>query len=120
MKVLIVDDSAVMRSILTKAMSKLGVGESDVTHAGDGAEGIQHGVSGVFDIILMDWNMPKTNGLDAVKAIRSAGVKTPIVMVTTEAEKSRVVEAIQAGANNYVVKPFEDTTLVEKVKATLQ
>ena len=119
MKVLVVDDSSVMRKIIIQALGGLNVTESDVTQAGDGSEAIALAVQGGFDVILMDWNMPKTNGLEAVKAIRSAGAKTPIVMVTTEGEKTRVVEAIQAGANNYVVKPFEPGKLQEKVRASL-
>lgn len=72
-----------------------------------------------YDIILMDWNMPVMTGLEAVKEIRDKGVKTPI-MVTTEAEKSRIIDAIKAGAQNYVIKPFEPATIIGKIKDTLE
>jgi two-component system, chemotaxis family, chemotaxis protein CheY len=67
----------------------------------------------------MDWNMPEMAGIDAVKAIRGKGSKTPIVMVTTEAEKRRVIEAIQAGINDYLVKPFTPDQLSAKVQKFL-
>ena len=68
-----------------------------------------------FDVILMDWNMPNMLGIDAVKAIREKGNTTPILMVTTEGEKSNVVKAIQAGANNYLVKPFNAEDLRDRL-----
>ena len=67
----------------------------------------------------MDWNMPNMLGIDAVKAIRANGDSTPIIMVTTEAEKSRVLDALKAGANNYIIKPFEPTTIVQKIQEVL-
>jgi two-component system chemotaxis response regulator CheY len=66
----------------------------------------------------MDWNMPRMNGLDAVQQIRAAGNEVPVIMVTTEAEKERVVAAIKAGADNYVVKPFTAETIIKKIAAT--
>ncbi len=68
----------------------------------------------------MDWNMPNMLGIDAVKAIRAAGKTVPVIMVTTEAEKSRVIDALKAGANNYVIKPFEPDTLLKKISDTLK
>jgi len=67
----------------------------------------------------MDWNMPNMLGIDAVKAIRAAGKTMPIIMVTTEAEKSRVIDALKAGASNYVIKPFEPATIVAKIQEVL-
>jgi two-component system chemotaxis response regulator CheY len=72
-----------------------------------------------FNIILMDWNMPNMLGIDAVKAIRQAGVKTPILMVTTEGERQNVITAIQAGANSYLVKPFTGDDLRERIEQIL-
>jgi two-component system chemotaxis response regulator CheY len=67
----------------------------------------------------MDWNMPNMLGIDAVRAIRANGKTMPIIMVTTEAEKSRVIDALKAGAQNYVIKPFEPATIVNKIQEVL-
>jgi len=119
MKALIVDDSMTMRKIIARALQEIGFQESDLAQAGDGTEGVSAAINEDFDLILMDWNMPKMSGFDALKKIREKGITTPVIMVTTEGEKTRVVNAIQAGANNYVVKPFENDALNEKVKAVL-
>ena len=119
MKVLVVDDSMVMRKIILNALVDIGIGEDSIEQCGDGSQAIAAVAKGSFDLILMDWNMPSVPGIDAVKSIRSSGNKTPIIMVTTEGEKDRVITAIQAGANNYLVKPFDAKDLKQKVKATL-
>lgn len=119
MRALVVDDSAVMRQIVIKALAQMGVKGDDVVQAGDGSEAIAKAAENELDLILMDWNMPKTLGIDAVRAIRASGNKTPIIMVTTEGEKQSVVEAIQAGANQYLIKPFQVDDLVSKVNALL-
>jgi two-component system, chemotaxis family, chemotaxis protein CheY len=116
-KALVVDDSMVMRKILVGALGGLGIDQ--VTQAGDGAEAVAAVTAGDFGIILMDWNMPKMLGIDALKAIRAAGKTTPVVMVTTEAEKSRILEALKAGATSYIVKPFDPGTLSAKIKAVI-
>lgn len=118
MKALIVDDSVVMRRVLAGALSRLDI--TDCDQAGDGEEAVALTGQNQYDIILMDWNMPKMLGIDAVKAIRANGVTTPIIMVTTEAEKSRVIEAIKAGAQNYVIKPFEPETIIGKISDVLK
>ncbi|MCG8651462.1 MAG: response regulator, partial [Pirellulales bacterium] len=69
-----------------------------------------------FDLVLSDWNMPQMNGLELLKAIRATGSKVPLIMITTESEQARVLEAIQAGANNYLVKPFEQDVLMDKLQ----
>lgn len=117
MKALVVDDSAVMRKVLIGALTRADI--TDVEQAGDGVEAVSMVGKADYDIILMDWNMPNMLGIDAVKAIRAAGKTTPIIMVTTEAEKTRVIEALKAGANNYIIKPFEPATIVEKIKEVL-
>ena len=72
-----------------------------------------------FDLILTDWNMPRMNGLDFVKAIREAGHTVPIIMVTTETEKEQVVKAIQAGVNDYLIKPFDQEMLRLKLERVI-
>lgn len=117
MRALVVDDSAVMRKVLIGALSRANINEVD--QAGDGAEAVQAVQQNEYDIILMDWNMPNMLGIDALKAIREMGKTMPIIMVTTEAEKSRVLEALKAGATNYVIKPFEPNTIVGKIQEVL-
>jgi len=117
MKALVVDDSAVMRKIVIAALAKMDV--TDVCQAGDGKEAVVQAMTQNPDFILMDWNMPVMSGLDALRAIRASGNKTPVIMVTTEAERSRVIEAIKTGASNYIVKPFRPEALAAKVQETM-
>ncbi len=117
MKALVVDDSAVMRKVLIGALSRANI--SEVDQAADGQEAVAAVQNSDYGLILMDWNMPNMLGIDAVVAIRAAGKTMPIIMVTTEAEKSRVIEALKAGANNYIIKPFEPNTIVSKIQEVL-
>lgn len=118
MKALVVDDSAVMRKILIGALSRAGI--EDVDQASDGQEAVNSVMQTEYNLILMDWNMPNMLGIDALRAMRAAGKTVPVIMVTTEAEKSRVLEALKAGANNYIIKPFEADAIVEKIKQVLE
>ena len=120
MKVLLVDDSKTMRNIQKKVLSVME--GSDFAEAGDGLEALTAiAANGApFDLILVDWNMPNMDGFTFVQKVREKDKKTPMIMVTTEAEKTRVIEAIKAGVNNYVVKPFTPEALMDKVKQTLE
>lgn len=114
MKVLIVDDSQIMRKIITGVLKKLKVG--DIIEAVNGQEAVtKASENDDIGLVLMDWNMPVMNGLDAVKNIRASGNKVPIVMCTTEAEKERVLEAVKAGSNDYLVKPFNPKDIQNKL-----
>ena len=118
MKVLLVDDSGVMRKIIARGLSSLWVDE--VVEAADGVEALAKFGDGVgFDLILTDWNMPNMNGLELIQSIRGAGHKLPIMMITTESEKSQVLLAIQAGVNDYLVKPFDQDMLQMKLERVL-
>lgn len=117
MKALVVDDSAVMRKVLTGALDRCGI--KDVVHAADGQQAVDAAKEQEFDIVLMDWNMPVMLGIDAVREIRAMGKTMPIVMVTTEAEKERVIEALKSGATNFIIKPFEPATIVTKIKEVI-
>lgn len=118
MKALVVDDSAVMRKVVIGALARAGI--TEVEQAADGVAAVNAVAASDFQLILMDWNMPQMSGLDAVKKIRSLGGSMPIVMVTTEAEKSRIMEALKAGANNYILKPFEPHVFVGKIQKIIQ
>ncbi|MCE7974970.1 MAG: response regulator [Leptolyngbya sp. PLA1] len=117
MRVFIVDDSRTMRNIQKATLATLG--HTDVEEAGDGQDALSKVDAFGPDLILLDWNMPVMDGITFVRQYRAKGRTTPIIMVTTEAEKSRVVEAIKAGVNNYVVKPFTPESLCQKVSETL-
>jgi two-component system chemotaxis response regulator CheY len=114
LKILLADDSGVMRKIILRALNALEI--TDVTEAVDGAEALEFFKEETFDLVLSDWNMPNMSGLELVKAIRETGSKVPVFMITTESEQSRVLEAIQAGASNYLVKPFEQDVLLDKLQ----
>jgi two-component system chemotaxis response regulator CheY len=113
MKVLVVDDSGVMRKIISRSLGACGV--NDIEEAADGREGMEVFSSASFDLVITDWNMPEMSGLELLKAIRSSGSTVPVIMVTTEAEKEKVVEAIQAGVTDYLCKPFEQDELRDKL-----
>lgn len=102
-----------MRKIILRSLQAVGVTEA--TEAGDGTEAIALFKPGQFDMVLTDWNMPGKTGLEVIQEIRAQDAKVPIIMITTEAEKSRVMQAIQAGVSDYLVKPFTADTLREKL-----
>ena len=93
----------------------------EFAEAGDGLEALSviASTAGGFDLMMVDWNMPNMDGITLVKKVRETDKKTLMIMATTEAEKSRVLDAIRAGVNNYVVKPFTPEGLLEKVSQTL-
>lgn len=117
MKILLVDDSKTMRNIQRGILSQMGY--SQVEEACDGLDALSKVGSFGPDLLLVDWNMPNMDGITFVREYRKKGCKTPIIMVTTEAEKSRVIEAIKAGVNNYVVKPFTPDVLQQRIEETL-
>jgi two-component system chemotaxis response regulator CheY len=117
MKILVADDSTLMRHVLVKILNEGGV--ESVVEATDGYEAVQKVEEEAPDLVLMDWVMPNMTGIEAVEKIRASGNKVPIIMCTTEGEQSRIVNAIKAGANNFVVKPFDPKVIMEKVKETL-
>lgn len=121
MNILLVDDSSTMRTIQKKALGALGQ-DVTFTEASDGVVALSAiaAAGAPFDVILLDWNMPNMDGLTMATRLRQTDKKTPIIMVTTEAEKSRIIDALKAGVNNYVIKPFTPDVLVGKVKQTLE
>ncbi|MBC8285112.1 MAG: response regulator [Nitrospinae bacterium] len=116
-KVLVVDDSAVMRQIIKKNLKELGF--ADPLEAEDGAAGLKKAGEEPVDLIVSDWNMPNMTGLEFLKAVRADDKLkgTNFIMVTSEADKEKIMEAVQAGVNQYIVKPFNAMQLEEKIKA---
>lgn len=119
-KFLVVDDFSTMRRIVRNLLKELGF--SDVQEAEDGVEALAKLRSGDFEFVVSDWNMPNMTGIELLRAIRAdAKLKhLPVLMVTAEAKKENIIEAAQAGASGYVVKPFTAATLDEKLKKIFQ
>lgn len=105
MRVLIVDDSSVMRKIVSRGLRQAGFKIDDIQEAGDGQEALTMLNSSNFNLILSDWNMPNMDGLAFVKELRKSD-DTPVVMITTEGGEAKVAEAMQHGANGHIKKPF--------------
>ena len=115
MKAMVIDDSRAMRLILGGTLKQLGY---EVSEAGNGQEGLdQIREKGKPDVVMVDWNMPVMGGFDFVKAVRAdaALAGLPLVMVTTETEMDQVAAALEAGVNEYVMKPFTREALREKL-----
>ncbi len=117
MKIMLVDDSKTMRNIQKSVLAQLGY--TQVEEACDGQDALSKVSAYQPDLMLVDWNMPNMDGLSFVKAYRQSNKATPIIMVTTESEKARVIEAIKAGVNNYVIKPFTPDLLSQRIGETL-
>jgi two-component system chemotaxis response regulator CheY len=119
MRFLIVDDSSTMRRIIINTLNKLGY--EDVSEAGNGREGLERLGSEAVDVIITDWNMPEMSGIDFIRSVRGSSVTKdlPVLMVTTNAAKDDIVEALRVGVNSYVVKPFTPDTMREKIEAVL-
>ena len=112
MRTLVIDDSRAMRAILGKILKDLGFAVTDAGHGREGLEQFQQGERPT--LALVDWNMPEMNGLEFVQAVRAdrAYDEMQIMMVSTESEARAMVSALEAGANEYVMKPFtKDVTL---------
>jgi len=115
MKILVVDDHESMRRIEKQILNDLGYPNVDM--ADDGATALPMLMAGSYDFVITDWNMPQMEGIDLLKSIRADARigKTPVLLVTAESKKERIVEAAQAGVNDYVVKPFNADTLSAKI-----
>ena len=116
MKILMVDDSNTMRRIEKTQLSAMGV--TDFLEADNGKAGLEMLAANMpIDIVTLDINMPVMDGMTCLREIRKnpAFANVKVVMVTSESEKTKVIEAVQAGANNYVVKPFTPDVLKQKL-----
>jgi len=114
MRALIVDDSRFVRGFLRGMLEERGI---ECAEAGDGQAGLDLLHTGVsFDFALLDWNMPVMDGLEMLKLLRAEGFSDmKVMMVTTEAENEFILRALDAGADEYLMKPFDDEALCEKL-----
>lgn len=115
LKVLIVEDSPTTRKVIKRELLKLHFCPENLYEVADGRQAIKMALSKKFDLIIMDWNLPNIQGIDAIRSIRAAGDKTPILMVTTESQRASVVEAVQAGIDDYLIKPFSSPAFQSKI-----
>ncbi|GJL53228.1 MAG: chemotaxis protein CheY [Nitrospirales bacterium] len=116
MHVLVIDDSKAMRIILRQILESIG---GHVEEAGNGRDGLRTLQSMArVDVVLVDWNMPEMSGLEFLKTMRadSAFPNAPVMMVTTETEVAQMEKALEAGANEYVMKPFTKDVIREKLQ----
>lgn len=117
LRVLIVDDSSVMRKIVERSLRQAGLDLGEVLEASNGVEGLAEAQKGKLDLILSDINMPSMDGIEFVRNL--AGVESakgvPVIMITTEGSEARVVEALTAGAKGYIRKPFTPEQVKERV-----
>jgi two-component system chemotaxis response regulator CheY len=114
MRALIVDDSRFVRGFLRNLLEEKGI---ECEEAEDGQAGLDRLHAGLpFDLAFVDWNMPVMNGLDMLKNLRAQGFSAlKVMMVTTEAENEYILRALGAGADEYLMKPFDDDALSEKL-----
>ena len=115
MKILVVDDHESMRRIEKQILNDLGYPNVDM--ADDGTTALPMLQSGNYDFVISDWNMPKMEGLELLRAIRADAklTKTPVLLVTAESKKEKIIEAVKAGVNDYVVKPFNAEIIKAKI-----
>jgi two-component system chemotaxis response regulator CheY len=118
MKFLVVDDSVTMRRIIVNSLQRIGY--SETVEAGDGQEAL-NAFDASIQFIITDWNMPNMNGIDFARAMRSRpdGKQVPILMVTTRSMREDILAAVEAGVNNYILKPFTPPVLKEKIDQVL-
>jgi two-component system chemotaxis response regulator CheY len=114
-RALVIDDSRAVRAVLVRMLRRHGF---DVTEAGNGVEGLERlKHSERFDLALVDWNMPEMDGLAFIQTVRAdaAHARLRLMMVTTENDVERLVAALEAGADEYIMKPFSEEALLDKL-----
>jgi two-component system chemotaxis response regulator CheY len=115
MKIMVVDDMSTMRRIVKNVLKQLGF--SNIEEAENGKDAFEKIKQGGFGFVVSDWNMPVMTGIELLRAIRAdEALKTlPVLLVTAEAQKENIIEAVQAGVSNYIVKPFTAEQIQEKI-----
>ncbi len=115
MKVLVVDDSAIMRKVIAQILEMLGHDSVPASNGIDAFDRLKEHED--VRLILLDWNMPEMNGIEFLREIkvRPGLSEIPVIMLTTESERRKMIEAIEAGAKHYLTKPFQPETLATKI-----
>jgi two-component system chemotaxis response regulator CheY len=116
-KALVIDDSRTIRLILSNTLAELGYQVSQASNGKEALSAVEQEDDG-FALFLVDWNMPEMNGLEFVKCLRANPrySTVPLMMVTTETEVSQMTTALEAGANEYVMKPFTKEIITDKLR----
>lgn len=117
MRILVVDDSRTMRALQRSVLAELG--HTEIEEACDGQDALSKAAAFAPELVLVDQDMPTMDGLAFVRSFRRTNRKTPIIMVMAGADRNRVIEAIEAGANHYVVKPLAAQALGQRIEETL-
>lgn len=114
--ILVVDDSRIMRNIVKNTFSLLKI-PCQFLEASNGKEALQMLMNHKTDLILLDWNMPQLSGIDFLKMVRATEEykKLPIIMITSEAARYNVIEALKLGATDYIIKPVNEKNFIEKI-----
>ena len=121
MKILVVDDSRIMRTIVKNSLLKENRYSYEFFEASNGVDAFNMLQKDSFDLVLLDWNMPHLDGLGLIKELRALSKykDLPIIMITSEAAKYNVIEAVKAGVNDYIIKPVKENVLVDKIEQLL-
>jgi len=117
-RVLVVDDAAFMRMMLKDILTK--GGHEDVGEAANGLEAIEKYKELKPDVVTMDITMPEMNGIDAIKEIRKSDPNATVIVCSAMGQQAMVIEAIQAGAKDFIVKPFQASRVIEAVQKVLK
>ncbi len=118
MKILVVDDSMIMRNIIRNIIQEKNINNAEILEAPDGKAAFEIMDRDKIDLLFLDWNMPELNGIELVKILRVMDKyrNLPIIMVTAEAAKYNVMEAIKAGVTDYIVKPISGVSIFKKIE----
>lgn len=119
MRILVVDDSRVMRSIVTRTLRQAGFSDHEVVEAGDGKQALDVISSDAPDLVLSDWNMPEMNGIELLRALRASGNQIPFGFVTSEGSPEMREIASSAGAMFLIAKPFTAETFADMLGEVL-
>ena len=122
MNFLICDDASVIRRMHTNVLTEHGIQEENIYHAKDGQEAVAVARDTEIHVFLIDWNMPNMKGVDLARVLRKLDgyEKTPIVMITAEAGRYSVIEAIEAGVTDYIIKPIKSNILWDKISKYIE
>ena len=117
MQILLVDNSPSTRSILKQMLEALG--HEDVFEAADGIDAARFLEQNAVDLVITDWRMPNMDGLALLKTLRDSANGVPVLFLITKTERCQAISALQAGANSYIIKPFDQYTLAQRIRQAL-